>query len=133
MRWISGHNRLRTARTALAIALLTALTAGCFSSSSDTNESVKGGSLAQGATLQGTTFTVSSKEFTEQLILCQITSIALRSVGATVHEKCGLQGEAGDVAEDKLLGELLGTHGERGALQRDALRKAAALDAAAGV
>jgi osmoprotectant transport system substrate-binding protein len=86
MRLIPGRNRLRTA---LAIALLPALTAGCFSSSTD---SVKGGSLAQGVSLKGATFTVGSKEFTEQLVLCHITSLALRSVGATVHEKCGLQG-----------------------------------------
>jgi osmoprotectant transport system substrate-binding protein len=87
MRLIPGHNRLRIA---LVIALLTALTGGCFSSSS--TESVKGGSLAQEVSLQGVTFTVGSKEFTEQLILCHITILALRSVGATIREKCGLQG-----------------------------------------
>ena len=36
--------------------------------------------------------TVGGKEFTEQLVLCQITALALRSAGATVKEKCGLQG-----------------------------------------
>jgi osmoprotectant transport system substrate-binding protein len=88
MRLIPVRNRLRAARIALAIALLSALTAGCFSSSSD---SVESGSLPKGS-LEGATFTVGSKEFTEQLVLCQITSLALRSVGATVREKCGLQG-----------------------------------------
>jgi osmoprotectant transport system substrate-binding protein len=93
MRSLPGLNRLRnarlrTARTVLAVAL-TALTAACFSSSTD---SVAGGSLAQGVSLDGATFTVGSKEFTEQLVLCQITSLALRSAGATVREKCGLQG-----------------------------------------
>jgi osmoprotectant transport system substrate-binding protein len=85
------RSRLRTAPKALAVALLAALTAACFSSS-DTATSVKGGSLAQGVSLKGATFTVGSKEFTEQLVLCQITSLALQSVGATVQEKCGLQG-----------------------------------------
>jgi osmoprotectant transport system substrate-binding protein len=90
MRLNPGRNRLRIARTAIATALLTTLTAACFSSSSTNN--AKGGSLAQGVSLQGTSFTVGSKEFTEQLVLCHITSLALQSVGATVHEKCGLQG-----------------------------------------
>jgi osmoprotectant transport system substrate-binding protein len=86
MRLAPGRDRLRIA---LVIALLTALAGGCFPSSTD---SVKGGSLAQGVSLKGATFTVGSKEFTEQLITCHITSLALRSVGATVREKCGLQG-----------------------------------------
>jgi osmoprotectant transport system substrate-binding protein len=93
MRLIPGCNQLRTALTALAaalaIALLSALTAAGFSSSAG---GVKGGSLAQGVSLEGATFTVGSKEFTEQLVLCHITSLALRSAGATVREKCGLQG-----------------------------------------
>jgi osmoprotectant transport system substrate-binding protein len=90
MRLTPGRNRFRTARTAIATAVLATLTAACFISSSSTG-SVKGGSLAQGVSLQGATFTAGSKEFTEQLILCHITSLALRSVGATVREKCGLQ------------------------------------------
>ncbi|MES9538499.1 glycine betaine ABC transporter substrate-binding protein [Actinomadura sp. NPDC000600] len=66
-----------------------ALTAGCFSS---TGTDAKAGSLAKGASLKGVTLTVGSKEFTEQLVLCQVTALALRSAGATVKEKCGLQG-----------------------------------------
>jgi osmoprotectant transport system substrate-binding protein len=76
-------------RTALAIPLLATLTAGCFGESTPT---VEGGSLARDVSMEGATFTVGSKEFTEQLVLCQITSLALRSVGATVREQCGLQG-----------------------------------------
>jgi osmoprotectant transport system substrate-binding protein len=90
MRLTPGRNRLRMARTAVAIALLTTLTAACFSSSN--TDSAKGGSLAQGVSLNGATFTVGSKEFTEQLVLCHITSLALRSAGAAVREKCELQG-----------------------------------------
>jgi osmoprotectant transport system substrate-binding protein len=52
----------------------------------------KPGSLADKTSLKGVTLTVGSKEFTEQLVLCQLTALALRSAGATVHEKCGLQG-----------------------------------------
>src|SRR5262249_17061568 len=85
-----GRNRLRIARAAIATALLTTLTAACVISSG--TGSVKGGSLARRVSLKGATFTVGSKEFTEQLILCHITSLALRSVGANVRDKCGLQG-----------------------------------------
>ncbi|MEU5878633.1 glycine betaine ABC transporter substrate-binding protein [Spirillospora sp. NPDC047279] len=72
------------------LSLCTLVTAGCFSSGggADANE----GSLAKGNSLEGVTLTVGSKEFTEQLILCQITALTLRSAGATVREKCGLQG-----------------------------------------
>jgi osmoprotectant transport system substrate-binding protein len=92
MRFVPGRNRLRAARIAVAIALLAALTGACFSSSDTEQESVQGGGLARDVSLTGATFTVGSKEFTEQLILCQITSLTLRSVGATVREQCGLQG-----------------------------------------
>ncbi|REE95645.1 glycine betaine ABC transporter substrate-binding protein [Thermomonospora umbrina] len=82
-------NRLsRTFAATLAVAALGA-TAGCFSSGSTSAEP---GSLAKGVSLDGVTLTVGSKEFTEQLLLCQITALALRSAGAEVKEKCGLQG-----------------------------------------
>ncbi|WP_239396479.1 glycine betaine ABC transporter substrate-binding protein [Frankia sp. CiP3] len=87
MRPLPGHRPRRT-RIVLAV-VLTAVTAGCFSSSGGT---AKEGSLARGVSLKGATFTVGSKEFTEQLVLCHLTSLALRSAGATVQEKCGLQG-----------------------------------------
>ncbi|MEU9841191.1 glycine betaine ABC transporter substrate-binding protein [Actinomadura sp. NPDC048032] len=77
-------------KLAAAASLATvALTAGCFSS---TGTDAKAGSLAEGNSLKGVTLTVGSKEFTEQLVLCQVTALALRSAGATVKEKCGLQG-----------------------------------------
>ncbi len=80
----------RPLRTTLTAALVTAAAAGC--SLSTTTTDAKAGSLAQGASLKGATFTVGSKEFTEQEILCHITSLALRSAGATTREKCGLSG-----------------------------------------
>ncbi len=45
-----------------------------------------------GGTLSGATFTVGSKEFTEQLILGQITIQVLESAGATVNNQTGLIG-----------------------------------------
>jgi len=71
-----------------ALAAVASITA-CSLSTTDT---VKPGSLAVGASLSGASLTVGSKEFTEQLVLCHITSIALRSAGASVNEKCGLSG-----------------------------------------
>ncbi|MEU9016154.1 glycine betaine ABC transporter substrate-binding protein [Actinomadura sp. NPDC048394] len=79
---------MRTLPIVASVAAVT-LTAGCFSSSST---DAKAGSLAKGNSLKGATVTVGGKEFTEQLVLCQITALALRSAGATVKEKCGLQG-----------------------------------------
>jgi osmoprotectant transport system substrate-binding protein len=81
---------LRTVLTTLTIAAMTVTAAaGCFGSD---NAAVKSGSLADAAKLKDATFTVGSKEFTEQLILCHITSLALRSVGATAIERCRLEG-----------------------------------------
>lgn len=79
---------MRTLPLAASLAAV-ALTAGCLSSGGTDAEA---GSLAEGNSLKGATLTVGSKEFTEQLVLCQITALALRSAGATVREKCGLQG-----------------------------------------
>ena len=50
-----------------------------------------GGSLGA-VDLSGKTFTVGSKEFTEQLILGQIAIQALQATGATVNDKTGIQG-----------------------------------------
>jgi osmoprotectant transport system substrate-binding protein len=74
----------------LVLALVLAVAGGCSLGSSKT--SARGGSLAKGNSLKGVTITVGSKEFTEQQVLCQITSLALASAGATVHQQCGLSG-----------------------------------------
>ncbi|MGK5531568.1 glycine betaine ABC transporter substrate-binding protein [Streptomyces sp. URMC 129] len=86
-----------------ALATLAALATGCSLDTSDGD--AEPGSLAENAALDGASFTVGSKEFTEQLVLCQITGLALRSTGAEVSEECGLQGsnttrsalESGDI------------------------------------
>lgn len=79
----------RPVRTIAAVMSVALLASAC---SIGTTKTTKAGSLAQNASLKGATFTVGSKEFTEQEILCQITIQALRSAGATVNEKCGLSG-----------------------------------------
>ena len=82
------HRCVRTAAAGVAIMLL----AGGCSIGGGTKTAAAAGSLAQGASLKGATFTVGGKEFTEQEVLCQMTIQALRSAGATVNEKCGLSG-----------------------------------------
>ncbi len=50
------------------------------------------GSIAQSYDLSGAEFTVGSKEFTEQLVLGNITRLALEEAGATVEDQTGLAG-----------------------------------------
>ena len=81
------HRSVRTAAAGVAIMLLAG---GC--SIGGGTKTAAAGSLAQGASLKGATFTVGGKEFTEQAVLCQMTIQALRSADATVNEKCGISG-----------------------------------------
>lgn len=78
------------ARTLTAVLVAAAGVTGC--SIAEPSSDVAAGSLADIASLDGRSITVGSKEFTEQLILCEITIQALRSVGAEVSENCGLVG-----------------------------------------
>jgi osmoprotectant transport system substrate-binding protein len=73
-------------------AVLTLLIAGCGGGG--------GGGASGDVDLSGAEFTVGSKEFTEQLILGQITLQVLENAGATVNDQIGL---AGTVAARKAL------------------------------
>ncbi len=73
-------------------AVLTLIIAGCGGAG--------GGGSSGSVDLSGAEFTVGSKEFTEQLILGQITLQALEAAGATVNDQIGL---AGTVAARKAL------------------------------
>jgi osmoprotectant transport system substrate-binding protein len=75
------------------IAVLAIAVAGCGGGGG-------GGGTAGGIDLSDSEFTVGSKEFTEQLILGQITLQALEAAGATVNDQIGL---AGTVAARKAL------------------------------
>lgn len=83
----------------LIVATVVSLTLAACGLSDDPNqrtadtEPAKAGSLASAADLEGSDYIVGSKEFTEQLILCHLTSRALTSVGAKVESKCGLTGD----------------------------------------
>ncbi len=55
---------------------------------------VTAGSLANEGDLSGVELTVGGKEFTEQLILCELTAQALESTGATANRNCGMSGSS---------------------------------------
>lgn len=89
--------RTRSAATLLAATAL--LVAGC---GGDTNLSdagggggggnAAGGSIAEDYDLSGTSVTVGSKEFTESVLLGQITIAALQAAGADAADQTGLTG-----------------------------------------
>ncbi|GAB3444019.1 glycine betaine ABC transporter substrate-binding protein [Actinophytocola sediminis] len=77
-------------RILTAMLVAGAAVSGCSIAEPPTD--VAAGGLADIASLDGKKFTVGGKEFTEQLILCEITIQALRSVGAEAEDSCGLVG-----------------------------------------
>ncbi|WP_031042806.1 glycine betaine ABC transporter substrate-binding protein [Streptomyces sp. NRRL F-5650] len=86
--------RRRTCCT-LAAALLTA-SAGCgLTSGSPMVDNVKPGTIGRGEPLKGASLTVTSKEFTEQLVLGAIMGIAFEAAGADVLDRTGIQGSVG--------------------------------------
>ena len=72
------------------LALLFVVATGCSGSVAATLQNVEGGSIGEEYDLSGKTFSVGSKEFTEQLILGNITKVALQAAGADVRDQIGL-------------------------------------------
>ncbi|MEV0222411.1 glycine betaine ABC transporter substrate-binding protein [Streptomyces sp. NPDC050704] len=101
MRWRTDTRRgtglrLRTCLVAAAGALLLACPSGCgLTSGSPMVDDVEPGSIGQGKPLEGADLTVTSKEFTEQLILGAIMGIAFQAAGADVLDRTGIQGSIG--------------------------------------
>ncbi|MBQ1092614.1 glycine betaine ABC transporter substrate-binding protein [Streptomyces sp. B93] len=90
MRW-----RTRTLLASVAGASALA-SAGCgLTSGSPMVDDVRPGSIGQGEPLKGAELTVTSKEFTEQLILGAIMGIAFEAAGAEVLDRTGIQGSVG--------------------------------------
>ncbi|UDM00222.1 glycine betaine ABC transporter substrate-binding protein [Streptomyces longhuiensis] len=86
----------RTYRAAAAAGLVVSLLAGCgLTSGSPMVDDVKPGSVGQGEPLKGADITVTSKEFTEQLILGAMMGIAFKAAGAEVLDRTGIQGSIG--------------------------------------
>jgi osmoprotectant transport system substrate-binding protein len=72
------------------------LLAGCgLTSGSPMVDDVKPGSVGRGEPLKGADITVTSKEFTEQLILGAMMGIAFKAAGAEVLDRTGIQGSIG--------------------------------------
>lgn len=98
--------KLRTRGAALAAAgtAVAVLLAGCAGGglTQGGGTAAGAGSLAAKVDLKGKTFTVGSKDFDEQLVLCQITIAVLESAGATVNDKCNTGGT--QVVRNALLG-----------------------------
>jgi len=99
-----GFRTRRTTALAVAGTAVAALLAGCAGGglSQGGGTSAAAGSLAAKTNLTGQTYTVGSKDFDEQLVLCEITVAALESVGATVNPKCNVGGS--QATRDALLG-----------------------------
>ncbi|MFE9772897.1 glycine betaine ABC transporter substrate-binding protein [Streptomyces sp. NPDC005931] len=84
-------------RTGLLLAgTLLAGAAGCgLTSGSPMVDDVEPGTIGRGRPLAGAELTVTSKEFTEQLILGAIMGIAFQAAGAEVIDRTGIQGSVG--------------------------------------
>lgn len=88
----------RARRPVAALAALALLAAGCslgsggHAAGSVSDKQLRGGSIARDFHLDGAHFTVGSKEFTEEVILGQITIYALRAAGAKTSDQTGLIG-----------------------------------------
>ena len=81
---------------ALAPVLTLVMASGCgLTSGSPMVDDVRPGSIGRGLPLKGADLTVTSKEFTEQLILGAIMGIAFEAAGADVLDRTGIQGSIG--------------------------------------
>lgn len=85
-----------TLRTAAVGVVGSALLVSCgLTSGSPMVDDVKPGTIGKGLPLKGADLTVTSKEFTEQLILGAIMGIAFEAAGADVLDRTGIQGSIG--------------------------------------
>ncbi|GLW45296.1 glycine/betaine ABC transporter substrate-binding protein [Streptomyces sp. NBRC 14336] len=82
-------------RAACVLLAGTLLTACGLTSGSPMVDDVRPGSIGKGEPLKGADLTVTSKEFSEQLILGAIMGIAFQAAGAKVLDRTGIQGSIG--------------------------------------
>ncbi|MGD3111069.1 glycine betaine ABC transporter substrate-binding protein [Streptomyces sp. YGL11-2] len=96
---MAGRGARRRGRALAAVcALLLALAApaGCgLVSGSPMSDGVRPGTVGRGLPLKGAQLTVTSKEFTENIILGQIMGLVFKAAGATVIDKTNIQGTIG--------------------------------------
>ncbi|MER6713815.1 MULTISPECIES: glycine betaine ABC transporter substrate-binding protein [unclassified Streptomyces] len=83
-------------RAGLAALGLLVAASGCgLTSGSPMADDVRPGSVGRGEPLKGARLTVTSKSFTEGLILGAVMGIALEAAGAEVLDRTGIQGSVG--------------------------------------
>ncbi|MEW1827709.1 glycine betaine ABC transporter substrate-binding protein [Streptomyces sp. NPDC088196] len=83
-------------RTCLLLAGTLVVVAGCgLTSGSPMVDDVSPGTVGKSEPLKGAHLTVTSKEFTEQLILGAMMGIAFEAAGADVLDRTGIQGSIG--------------------------------------
>jgi osmoprotectant transport system substrate-binding protein len=82
-------------RTAVLLCGLLAVTGCGLTSGSPMTDDVRPGSVGRGRPLKGAELTVTSKDFTENLILGAIMGIAFQAAGAEVLDRTGIQGSFG--------------------------------------
>lgn len=81
---------------ALAAGALALTLGGCgLVSGSPMSDDVRPGSAGKGEPLKGAKLTVTSKEFTEQIVLGQIMGLAFQTAGADVVDRTSIQGSVG--------------------------------------
>lgn len=82
----------RSSKLGVAAVVGALLLSSCSLNQNAPTKEAKAGSLAKEGDLSGVALNVGGKEFTEQLILCEITAQTLESAGAEVERTCGLNG-----------------------------------------
>lgn len=88
--------RSRRTATAAGAAALALVLGGCgLVSGSPMTDDVRPGSVGQGEPLKGAELTVTSKEFTEQIVLGQMLGLLFRAAGADVVDRTSIQGSIG--------------------------------------
>lgn len=90
--------RVRTTLAAAGTGVLlgSAALSGCgLTSGSPMVDDVKPGSVGQGLPLKGASLTVTSKQFTEQIILGEMMGLAFKAAGASVLDRTDIQGSIG--------------------------------------
>ncbi|GGU90424.1 glycine/betaine ABC transporter substrate-binding protein [Streptomyces albospinus] len=91
-----ARRRGRALAPVCALLLALAAPAGCgLVSGSPMSDDVKPGTVGRGLPLKGAQLTVTSKEFTENIILGQIMGLVFKAAGATVVDKTNIQGTIG--------------------------------------
>ncbi|MEV6315418.1 glycine betaine ABC transporter substrate-binding protein [Streptomyces sp. NPDC051776] len=81
---------------ASALLMAAAALSGCgLTSGSPLADSVRPGSIGKEQPLKGAQLTVTSKEFTEQIILGQIMGLVFKAAGAEVLDRTNIQGSIG--------------------------------------